>query len=78
LADAAVPSSAGASLDQLKKIDSETPAEIKSAMDTMVQLLTQINDAGTDSAKQAALTAGGAQLQTAAASIGSYITAHCG
>jgi hypothetical protein len=77
LGDAANPNPADNSLDQLKKIDNEAPSEIKSAVHTLFQLLTQIHDAGTDAAKQAALTSGGPQLQTAATSIGNYISTHC-
>lgn len=77
LLDAANPNAANASLDELKKIDGEAPSEIKTSVDAMLHLLTQIHDAGTDAAKQSALTAGSVQLQTAATTIGNYITAHC-
>ncbi len=76
--DAVNPSASNSSLDELKKIDGEAPSEIKSAVDTLLQVLGKIRDAGSDSKKQAELAAGGGQLQSAAASIGTYITAHCG
>ena len=78
MVDAADPTAASNSTEKLKKIDGEAPSEIKPALDTMLHLLTQVKDASTDAAQQAALTAAGPQLQTAAASIERYITARCG
>ncbi len=75
LLDAANPTNS--SVDELKKINSEAPSEIKSDVSTMLQVLTQIRDAGTDSAKQAALASAGPQLSAAGAHIGTYISAHC-